>query len=105
MARKSTGNLTPRTRKTSSPAVEPVAAPSIPAQAEVEVAAPVAAATAAPKKAASNIDEEIRRRAYEIFLERKGVAGDPNRDWLLAEREVRSRHASERHRAASAGSH
>jgi hypothetical protein len=39
-----------------------------------------------------NLDEEIRRRAYELFLERKGVAGDPAADWFVAEREVRSRY-------------
>jgi Protein of unknown function (DUF2934) len=40
-----------------------------------------------------NLDEEIRRRAYELFLERKGVAGDPAADWFVAEREVRARYA------------
>jgi len=39
-----------------------------------------------------NMDEEIRRRAYELFLERKGVAGDPAADWFVAEREVRARY-------------
>ena len=40
-----------------------------------------------------NLDEEIRRRAYELFLERKGAAGDPTADWFIAEHEVRARHA------------
>lgn len=40
-----------------------------------------------------NLDEEIRRRAYELFVERKGVAGDPAADWFVAEREVRARYA------------
>jgi hypothetical protein len=33
-------------------------------------------------------DEEIRRRAYEIYLERGGLPGDEHDDWLRAEREL-----------------
>lgn len=33
--------------------------------------------------------EEIRQRAYEIYLARHGAPGDPVRDWLQAERELR----------------
>ena len=32
--------------------------------------------------------EEIRRRAYEIYLERDGHPGDALDDWLRAEREL-----------------
>jgi Protein of unknown function (DUF2934) len=32
--------------------------------------------------------EEIRRRAYEIYLERDGLPGDELADWLRAEREL-----------------
>ena len=32
--------------------------------------------------------EEIRRRAYEICLERDGIPGDELDDWLRAEREL-----------------
>jgi hypothetical protein len=32
--------------------------------------------------------EEIRRRAYEIYLERDGLQGDELDDWLRAEREL-----------------
>jgi len=53
-----------------------------------------------------NLEEEIRRRAYELYLERRAIAGgesgngDENQDWLIAEREIRSRHGSqERHTA------
>src|SRR5216684_4020952 len=42
-----------------------------------------------------NLEEEIRRRAYELYLERRATAGgdkgDENQDWLITEREVRSR--------------
>jgi len=32
--------------------------------------------------------ESIRRRAYELYLEREGAPGDPLADWLRAEREL-----------------
>jgi outer membrane protein TolC len=34
-------------------------------------------------------DEEIRRRAYEIYLERDGFGGSALDDWLRAETELR----------------
>lgn len=37
--------------------------------------------------------EEIQLRAYEIYLERHGAAGNPNEDWLRAEREVLQKYA------------
>lgn len=33
-------------------------------------------------------NEEIRRRAYEIYLERNGLPGDELDDWRRAEREL-----------------
>lgn len=33
-------------------------------------------------------DEQIRLRAYEIYLRRDGAPGEPFDDWLLAEREL-----------------
>lgn len=32
--------------------------------------------------------EEIRKRAYELFRARKGQGGNPEQDWLRAEREL-----------------
>ena len=40
----------------------------------------------------TRLEDEIRRRAYEIYLERNGSPGDENQDWLVAEREIRARH-------------
>ena len=37
----------------------------------------------------SSRDEEIRRRAYQIYLERGEQAGTELDDWVQAEREVR----------------
>ncbi len=45
-----------------------------------------------------NLEEEIRRRAYELYLQRRATAGaengkgDENQDWLIAESEIRSRY-------------
>jgi hypothetical protein len=47
--------------------------------------------TAAPEDS----EEEIRRRAYELYLSRGGANGDDLSDWLEAERLVRSRRGSE----------
>lgn len=84
MPRKSTGS-TIRSKKTA--ATEPAALQPVP------LATPVAGSKNGVNHGA-NMDEEIRNRAYELYLERHGQAGDPNRDWLVAEREVRARHAT-----------
>jgi hypothetical protein len=50
--------------------------------------------------ASPNIEEQIRRRAYELYLQRRatagGASGDPNQDWLIAEREILSRQGAQR---------
>lgn len=33
-------------------------------------------------------DEQVRERAFHIFLARNGAPGDPTADWLQAEREL-----------------
>ena len=38
--------------------------------------------------AAEPTDEEIAVRAYHIYLERGGVEGNPDDDWLQAKREL-----------------
>ena len=37
-----------------------------------------------------NLEEAIRFRAYEIYLQRGGMPGNPREDWAVAEREVLS---------------
>jgi len=39
-----------------------------------------------------NLDEEIRKRAYELYVQRGYLAGYENEDWFTAEREVLSRY-------------
>jgi len=45
------------------------------------------------------IEEEIRRRAYELYLERGGQNDDAERDWLKALPEVCSRYEAQGYRA------
>jgi len=89
MARKTTGNgSTTRSKKTGasiSPAV-------------VEAAPEVRKNTKPLNLVPVNLEEEIRRRAYELYLQRRATAGnesvngDQNQDWLIAEREIRMRY-------------
>ena len=39
-----------------------------------------------------NLEDEIRRRAYELFEERRGIPGNEHEDWVRAEREVLARY-------------
>jgi hypothetical protein len=99
MASKTTeGTTAKRTKKTAFPV------PPAEVQADVQVAAKHVAAE--PGKGVrkngkqstyvpANIEDAIRVRAYELYLERRATAGgeigDENQDWLVAEREIRSR--------------
>ena len=50
-----------------------------------------------------NLEEEIRHRAYELYLERRangGDAGSQHQDWLAAEREILSRRNSRERKTA-----
>ncbi|HYU46019.1 MAG TPA: DUF2934 domain-containing protein [Terriglobales bacterium] len=81
MARKTNGNGTTNRRKNAAASVQPYALQVVPDD----------------RKNARTIDldEEIRCRAFEIYLERGGTGGDEYQDWLLAEREIRARHQQE----------
>lgn len=51
----------------------------------------------------ANLEEEIRHRAYDLYLERRangGDAGDQHQDWLTAEREILSRRNSRDRKSA-----
>jgi len=49
-----------------------------------------------------NLEEEIRRRAYQLYEERGCLPGHENDDWLVAEREILTRYNTQLHRTASA---
>ncbi|MBZ5666099.1 MAG: DUF2934 domain-containing protein [Acidobacteriia bacterium] len=93
MARKTTG-ITTRSKKT-------VAfVPPAPVELAPETRKNGNTANVAP----GNLEEEIRRRAYELYLERRATAGagngDENQDWLVAEREIRSRQGGQDQQSA-----
>jgi hypothetical protein len=100
MARKTTENATTIRGKAG------VAVPSDAVQGALEVRKEVRKDGKPSNVVPINLEEEIRRRAYELYLERRATAGgengsgDENQDWLIAEREIRSRHGNqERHTA------
>jgi|SRR5271157_2609076 len=48
-----------------------------------------AAPEATPKKnVAPSLEEQIRIRAYHIYLQRGGYGGSPEQDWLRAKQEI-----------------
>ena len=94
MARKTTGTTSPRSKKTV--ATAPTAT--------VEVVPEVRTNGNGANLAPGNLEDEIRRRAYELYLERRATAGadggDENQDWFVAEREVRSRQGGHEQQSA-----
>jgi hypothetical protein len=98
MARKTTGTVPSRSKKVVQPAVvetSPVLEPVIEREArKSEKTATVTSINRGSVNLNLNLEDAIRRRAYELYLERRATAGadqgDENQDWLLAEREVRS---------------
>jgi hypothetical protein len=47
---------------------------------------------AAPNLVPINLEDEIRRRAYELYQQRGTAAGGEAEDWLTAEREIMQRY-------------
>jgi Protein of unknown function (DUF2934) len=94
MPRKTTGTTTTRSKKTATststlPAtVQTASEVSLPKNGKLGQTASVAPPV--------NLEEAIRRRAYELYLERRatagGATGNENQDWLIAEQEILSRH-------------
>jgi hypothetical protein len=87
--------------------VQAVAAETAPTQVKPEVkpeARPEANITTEPRKKLEvvrseprrvlpiNLEDEIRRRAYELYKQRGTATGSATEDWLVAEREVRQRY-------------
>ena len=42
-----------------------------------------------PKPQGTEVEQRIRQRAYELYLERGGQPGRADEDWRLAEEEIR----------------
>ncbi len=105
MARKTTKNTTTTPNKKTKPSVPPAAVEAAPEVVKTEVRKTGGRKNGKPARIAPgnapaninvNLEEEIRRRAYELYLQRRATAGsergDENQDWLIAEREIRSRY-------------
>jgi len=45
-------------------------------------------------QATTNLEEQIRIRAYELYLQRGGHGGSAEQDWLRAQQEICGRRAS-----------
>ena len=58
------------------------------------------AAEARPNVVPINLDDEIRRRAYELWEQHGRESGHENEHWLLAEREILARYSSGRQQSA-----
>ncbi|MGO8792971.1 MAG: DUF2934 domain-containing protein [Terriglobia bacterium] len=52
--------------------------------------APLAAAEKVERKQPATTEDDLRNRAYEIYLKRGPNAGDEIGDWLQAEREIKA---------------
>jgi len=47
-----------------------------------------AASLLAEKKTTPNLEEQIRLRAYHLYLQRGGRGGSPEQDWFRAQEEI-----------------
>lgn len=98
MARKTTGNTTTNRSKKAGTPVQPAVVQSAYEDRKNEESAN-AIPSSIPVNLTVNLEEEIRRRAYELYLQRRatarGESGDENQDWLIAEREVLSLRGSQ----------
>ena len=79
MAQKTTDNLTRWNKKETKPA---------------QPATLQAVSRVPGNKGSMALEDEIRRRAYEIYLQRGNAPGSQHDDWLAAEREIRTQAAT-----------
>jgi len=100
MARKTTGSTTTKRSKKTEVPVVPAAvqvAPEVHSDVRTDVRTEVRKDVPRNGKPIPvNLEEEIRRRAYELYLQRRATAGaehgNEDQDWLIAEREILSRY-------------
>ena len=87
------GNVTPKKRTTARKAA-PTNGNGVHAENGNGVAVvleTVSTEVTAPSQVQPSIEEQIRQRAYEIYLERGGHGGSPEQDWLRAVEEISGR--------------
>ena len=104
MARKTTGSVTANRSKKAEDPAQPAALQVVP-EVRKDTRKNGKSISQVPGNLVSgNLEEEIRRRAYELYLQRRATAGeengDENQDWLIAEREIRSRLGGEEQHTA-----
>jgi len=103
MARKTTGIATTNRNKKTATLVQP-AAEQVAPEVLKEVRKNGKPVSVTPVNRPVNLEEEIRRRAYELYLQRRATAGgangDQNQDWLVAEREILSLQGSQEQHTA-----
>jgi hypothetical protein len=74
-------------------AVQPVT--TAPAIAETTSKISASQATALPSMESWTVSEElVRRRAYELYLQRRGMGGSPEQDWFRALQEISGQHVA-----------
>jgi hypothetical protein len=52
--------------------------------------------TSRPSVVPFSLEEEIRRRAFELYTQRGATSGSETDDWLVAEREILDRYQEQR---------
>jgi hypothetical protein len=75
-----------RARKTAAPAGN--GAPADKANGASAQSVTVSPEIAHETRVASSIEEQIRQRAYELYLQRNGHGGSPEQDWIRAKEEI-----------------
>jgi DUF2934 family protein len=102
MARKTLGSTNPRSKKAE--VTVPPAAVQVAPEVHTEIRKDVPRNGKPSNVVPINLEEEIRRRAYELYLQRRATAGGDNgnqhQDWLVAEREILSRFGGQEQRTA-----
>jgi Protein of unknown function (DUF2934) len=92
---------TPRKTKTNGSTAEPQVTAAAPPETKSEVRETKRTSSDARKNLVPiNLDEEIRRRAYELWEQRGYESGHEDEHWRLAETEILSRYNDPHQRSA-----
>ena len=98
MAEKTTGNRTPRKTQTTK---KPSQSPAKPGPVSIKTGGPqpgmtsISPANVPATQVHPGIEEEIRQRAYELYVERGRQDGFEAEDWARAETEILGRYQRE----------
>jgi hypothetical protein len=84
--------VTPVASASATPTLEPMAEEAVKSKTRPELVK----ASARPSVVPFSLEEEIRRRAYELYEQRGASSGGETDDWLVAEREIRERYQEHR---------